>query len=130
MENHSLDYYTMIKFAHVLFNGPLLIYIGISKPTDIWIYYLLLLMSTYLLIITIKHIVQKKAYKWIYVHLAIIAPLLLYTSYLGITKQKINRDIYSFIRALGFGALGLHMSDLSKVLLKNIISKNLVITTK
>jgi len=115
MKNHIQNYYTMVKFAHVLFNGPLLIYIGFFKPTNIWIYYLLLLISIYLFYMSIEHIVKQKAYKWIYIHLSIIAPLLLYTSYLGITEQKIPRYIFSFIRALGFGAFGLHLGDLYKV---------------
>ena len=115
MENHSHNYYTMVKFAHVLFNGRLLIYIGLSKTTNIYLYYLLFFMSIYLFYMSIEHIVKQKAYKWIYVHLSIIAPLLLYTSYLGITEQKIPRYIFSFIRALGYGALGLHLGDLYKV---------------
>ena len=115
MENHTNNYYTMVKIAHVLFNGPLLIYIGLSKPTNIYLYYLLFFMSTYLFYMSIMHIIKQKAYKWIYVHLSIIAPLLLYTSYLRITEQKIPRYIFSFIRALGFGAFGLHLGDLYKV---------------
>ena len=57
------------------------------------------------------------AYKWIYVHLLLFAPLILYVGYLGAKEEKIPYYLFSFMQAIGVGAIGHHAISLLKVVI-------------
>lgn len=111
---YELNYHTILEFAHILFNGPLLIYVSLAKPTNIYIYYLLILIGIGLLYTSINKILNNKGYKWLYIHLFLFAPLILRVGYLGVIKKEIPYYLFSFLQAIGVGAFGHHLTNLLK----------------
>ena len=99
----------IISLIHVLLSGPLFIYIGIVKPEDILYYIVLLLFAIIIVISFIYKYIINQLYEWLYVHLLLFASLLLYICYLRFTKQIIPHFLYSFLIAIGFGAVGYHI---------------------
>ena len=110
----DLSYYTILNIAHILFNGPLLIYISLAKPENVYFYYLLLLVGAAITYTSINKILNNKGYKWLYVHLLLFAPLILRVGYLGAKEVKIPYYLYSFLQAVGIGAVGHHAISLIK----------------
>jgi hypothetical protein len=110
----KLNHHTIINRAHMLFNGPLLIYVSLAKPKSVYIYYLLLVIGIAILFTSISKILGDKAHKWIYVHLLLFAPLILYVGYLGVKEDKIPYYLFSFMQAIGIGAVGHHAISLIK----------------
>ena len=112
----SLNYHLILNISHVLFNGPLLLYISLAKPENVYFYYLLLLVGAAITYTSISKILSNTAYKWIYVHLLLFAPLILYVGYLGAKEEKIPYYLFSFMQAIGAGAIGHHAISLIKKL--------------
>ena len=112
MNLEDIDYHTIIKIAHITFNGPLLLYISLAKPTNIYIYYFLLLVGLAVLYTTLSKIMNNRGYKWLYIHLLIFVPVILRVSYLGIKEEKIPYYLFSFLQAMGIGAVGHHLINL------------------
>ena len=112
----SLNYHLILNISHVLFNGPLLLYISLAKPENVYFYYLLLLVGAAITYNSISKILNNTAYKWIYVHLLLFAPLFLYVGYLGVKEEKIPYYLFSFMQAIGTGAIGHHAISLIKKL--------------
>ena len=57
---------------------------------------------------------NNKGYKWLYIHLLIFVPVILIVSYLGIKEEKIPYYLFSFLQAIGVGAVGHHLINLIK----------------
>jgi hypothetical protein len=110
----ELNYHTMLNIAHILFNGPLLIYIGLAKPKNVYFYYLLLLIGAAITYTSVSKIMNNKGYKWLYIHILLFAPLILRVGYLGAKEEKIPYYLYSFLQAVGVGAVGHHAISLIK----------------
>jgi hypothetical protein len=110
-----MDYYFIISLIHVFITGPLLIYIGLTKPLNIIYYYALLLLALIIIIAFIYRLFKKQLYAWLYVHLLLFVTLLLSIFYLKITDQKIPYYLYSFLVAIGIAAVGYHLIKIFKV---------------
>lgn len=101
-----------VSFAHILFTGPLLLYVGVKRPTDIWIYYF---MAIYGLIAAIYLLYKlfgsewKPDKIWYIVHILLFIPLVLYIS---IYNKKMNPTFFSFLTAVGIAAIGYHLFKL------------------
>ena len=104
----------IISLIHVFLTGPLLIYIGLVKSYNIIFSIILFILAIIIVIAFIYRYVSKQLYAWIYVHLLLFASLLFYISYLRFTQQKIPDYLYSFLIAIGFGAIGYHIIKLIK----------------
>jgi len=104
----------VINWFHVLFNGPLLIYVSLNKPENIKFYYLLFMMGLVILYVGMNKIMKKRGYRWLYAHMLLFSPLLLRMGYLGINGKDIPNYMYSFLRAVGVGAIGHHMITIIK----------------
>jgi hypothetical protein len=96
------------NLLHILLTGPLLIYIGLKKPKQDWIYNLILILgiilSIYFLILIIK-IPYSPYHSWLFIHFIVFIPLLLFV---GIRKTNTPNIIYSILLTLGIAAVGYH----------------------
>jgi hypothetical protein len=106
----------IISLVHVFFTGPLLIYIGLTKPINIIYYYILLLLAVIITIAFIYRYLYKQLYAWLYVHLLLFATLLYSIFYLKITNNKIPYYLYSFLLAIGIAAIGYHLIRIFKLM--------------
>lgn len=99
-----------VHLFHILIVGSLFLYVGIVK-TNIpnFMYYVLLVLG---IIIMLYH--GFKVYKklkeglnpWVnYIHIFIVAPLLLY---IGLNREKTQRLYFEILLMLGFSAIGYH----------------------
>lgn len=98
-----------INLVHVLFTGPLLIYVGLAKTKPNWVYYLLLLMGIFLTLYFMFVIFTKSLspyHVWLLIHLLIFIPLLLWC---GIAKDKTPHIILSLLLAIGTASVGFHL---------------------
>jgi hypothetical protein len=101
--------YNHVNLLHVVFSGPLLIYIGLVKPHIDWLYNLIgiigifLLLSFIIKIVTHKSLSQRHVYYAI--HALLFAPLLMY---LGWAKHESPNVVFSLSLAIGISALGYH----------------------
>ena len=102
----------IISLIHIFFTGPLLIYIGIAKPSHILFYILLFILAIIIILSFIYRYFTKKLYAWLYVHLLLFSVLLLFIAYLKFTKKNIPYYLYSFLIAIGAGAIGYHIIKL------------------
>ena len=104
-----MDKWLLIMIFHILINGPLMIYIGYFKPSNIAIYYLLFILSLFILGYLIYKYFINEMSAWLYIHLLIFVPLFMYTGYLGINNIKIPWYNYEFILAIGIAATFYHL---------------------
>lgn len=112
-----INIHFIISLIHILIIGPLFIYIGIKRPTNNLFYFLLAIFAIIIVISFIYRYIYKQLYEWLYVHLLLFASLLFYISYLKFTKEKIPNFLYSFLIAIGFGAIGYHITKIIRKLL-------------
>lgn len=105
--------YSEVNLIHLLFSGPVLIYIGLMKPQFEWIYWLLLLTGLYVLVHFLIWIAKEKEltarHVWYFVHILLVVPLLLYV---GWKKTATPSTVYSLVLALGIAAFGYHLTRL------------------
>lgn len=98
-----------VRLIHILFSGPVLIYVGLVKPEQTWLYNLLgitglfLLLSFLLKLLTQKPFSQRHVY--FAIHALLFAPLLIY---LGIKKINAPDVVFSLTLAIGLSAFGYH----------------------
>jgi hypothetical protein len=102
----------IISLIHIFITGPLFIYIGIKKPTNILFYLLLFFLAIIIVISFIYRYIYKQLYAWLYIHLLLFSSLLFYISYLKFTKKNIPNFLFSFLIAIGFGAIGYHLTKI------------------
>lgn len=95
----------LVNIFHALLIGPFLIYVGMIKPPQPWVYYALLTVG---ILIAIKFIVSLIMNKndWYVVHLILFAPLLIYA---GIKQKESPNIVFSLLLAVGCAALGYHV---------------------
>jgi len=102
----------IISLIHIFITGPLFIYIGIKKPLNILYYVILAIFAITIIIAFINRYIKNQLYEWLYVHLLLFSSLLLYISYLKFTNKNIPNFLYSFLIAIGFGAIGYHFTKI------------------
>lgn len=99
----------LINFAHVLFTGPLFIYVGLANSKPNWVYHILLALGIFLALYFLYTIFAKTLspyHVWLLIHLLIFIPLLLWC---GIAKDKTPHIILSIILAIGTASVGFHL---------------------
>lgn len=97
-----------VKLAHIFFTGPALIYIGLMKPNNKWIYRVLLATGLLLLVFFFYHIITTTPtpyHVWLYIHLLLFIPLLIW---IGLKQDKAPNILFSLIVAIGCAAIGYH----------------------
>lgn len=99
---------SQLQLLHIFATGPLLIYVGVMKPSFVWIYWLLGLIGGYVLL--------SFAYKswttalgerhvWFAVHGILFALLLMYVGWKTTCTPHV---VYSLLLAVGIAAFGYH----------------------
>lgn len=109
-----MNYWSIVRLFHVLFNGPYVYYISTLNDNKNIHYIVLGLIGLILILKTIQKHYNKKSYKWLYVHGLILGPLFIYISYLGIKEQKIPRFYNQLLKAIGIAAFGYHLTHFIK----------------
>jgi len=110
-----IDHYLLIVVFHVIFVAPLLLWVGFNRAaTPEWIYNLLFGLGILVLVYHGYRAVGRwfagSPDLWInLMHVAIIAPLLLWIGYHG---KKTHRPAYDMLLLLAFGAFGYHLYKL------------------
>lgn len=98
-----------VRLIHIFFSGPLLIYIGLVKPKNEWIYTLLGIVGILLMVSFLTKLIMLKPFSQRHVYYAIhallFAPLLMYLGYTGSTAPDV---VFSLALAVGISAFGYH----------------------
>lgn len=97
-----------VQMIHILFVGPLLIYVGLQQPKYDAVYILLLLLGIYVLFKFLYTSFSEKVgeqHVWYAVHMVLFAMLLLYVGYY---RTKTPRVAFSLLLAVGIAAFGYH----------------------
>ena len=102
----------LISLSHILFNGPLMIYIGIVHPQNVLFYWLLLFIGLAIIAIFVYKAINKKLYAFLVVHLVLFATLFITIAYLRLSDKKIPYFLYNFLIAIGVAAIGYHLLKL------------------
>ena len=110
-----IDRYLLIVVFHVVFVAPLLLWVGFNRAaTPDWIYNLMFGLGILVLVYHAYRAVGRwfaaSPALWInLVHVAIVAPLLLWVGYYA---KKTERPAYDMLLLIAFGALGYHLYKL------------------
>lgn len=98
-----------VRLIHILFSGPLLIYIGLTRPQQRWIYTLVGVVGLFLLLsFVVKFIAMRpfsQRHVYFAIHALLFAPLLIF---LGIKGQSAPNVVFSLTLAVGLSAFGYH----------------------
>ena len=106
-----LLYYNKMRVAliHILFVAPLLIYIGLRKPQQNWVYFILFILGIGVLLNFLTKIVRQDNWNqrtvWYAIHMLLFASLLLYVGWYGVKAADVS---YSLLLAVGIAAFGYH----------------------
>jgi len=99
---------TMLHLIHMLFSGPLLIYVALVQPTSPYVYWLLLLLG---IAICFKFTYSafttefSQRHVWFAIHAILFSSLLIYVGSMGPDTPKVG---YSLLLAVGIAAIGYH----------------------
>lgn len=95
-----------VNLIHILFSGPLLVYVGLKKPDNKYLYYFLLILGILLAVLFLYRLITIKPFSsrhiFFIAHLVIYSPLLIY---LGLYHNKSSK--FSFDLALVIGLLAI-----------------------
>jgi hypothetical protein len=98
----------IVQLLHIFIFGPFLIYVGITQPSQDFIYYILLALGIAVIVVFIVNMIRertKNVLGWLLWHIIIISGILLWC---GIQKTKSPHIIFALLIALGFAAIGYH----------------------
>lgn len=95
-----------VSYYHILFTGPLLLYLGLAKSKPIWVYYALLAFASLAGLYFIYELMKNTKRYWFIIHVLIFVPLLIL---MGIQKDKTPPIVLSVFIALGFASIGYHI---------------------
>lgn len=98
-----------VHLVHILFIGPLLIYIGLMKPQNVIIYNVLLCLGLlvfvkFIYLLATQAISQRSV--WYVLHIVLFACIALYV---GVQRNNTPRIGYSLLLATGISAFGYHL---------------------
>ncbi len=109
----SLSVQTIINIAHILFNGPFLIYFGIFRPVDPIFYIILALMAVTIFFVASYRYLQGQMYVWLMLHLLLFATLFMYIAGLYFYyKAPIPDSLFNVCLSIGVVALIYHSTEL------------------
>ena len=114
----TIDNHFILSVIHLILVVPLFLYVGFKRAdTPNWLYLALLSIGFVIFIYHSYKLVlrlQNKSAIWVNaIHIAIIAPLLVY---IGYHKKQTPRSAYEIMLLLGFSAAGYHLFSLVKQL--------------
>ena len=96
----------LVSIFHVLFTGPMLLYLGKVQPQNPIVYHIVLALGIALgLYFSYKIFIQKNRSPWIVLHLLLFVPLLVW---IGVRKTAAPPFLFSLCVALGCAAIGYH----------------------
>jgi len=106
----KFDAHIIIHLFHILFVGPLFLYVGIESTNIPKIMFPILLGLGAFLIAYHAYLAYKKTMDgksaWVnYIHALIIGPLLVYIGYYG---KETSRKFFEILLMLGMAAIGYH----------------------
>lgn len=98
-----------VHLLHILFIGPLLMYIGLVKPQYIFVYNILLglgllVLFKFVYLLLTESLSQRSL--WYILHIILFAMIAIYV---GIKQTKTPRIGYSLLLATGIAAFGYHL---------------------
>lgn len=105
-------WHLVIQLFHILLFGPFLIYVGLATPKENYIYNIILALGFFVILAFIIGIIYEPTISlsgWLIWHIVIISGLLLWC---GFTKTETPSIIFSLLIALGFAAIGYHLTRL------------------
>jgi hypothetical protein len=108
--------YLLTQIGHILILGPLLLYIGISKPPQNWLYQILMILgiiaiSTFLM----KLILAWSTLFWTMWHILFISIILIWV---GVKKDKSPSFLFNLLIIIGSAAIGYNLIKLLKRFIK------------
>lgn len=99
-----------LHLIHILFSGPLLMYVGYAKPENIWIYRALLATGiTVCIMFAYKMYVMRpwsERHVWFALHAVVFAGLLIYVGLKGTSSPQVA---FSLLLTVGIAAFGYHL---------------------
>lgn len=103
--------FPFVRLLHILGTGPLLIWVGLTKPEPAWVYKVLLVLGLLLIVgIGAKSFSKKNINVWYLIHAALFGSLLLYAGYFGFKGGHVVPAIaFSLMLAVGIAAFGYHL---------------------
>jgi hypothetical protein len=110
-----VDAHLLIAIFHVAVVAPALLYVGFQRAaTPDWLYSILfgfgLIVLIYHAYKSIKRLIVGSEWAWVnLIHVAVVAPLLLWIGYFG---KKTGRPAYEMLLMTAFAALGYHLYHL------------------
>ena len=107
-----MDIHRINSLSHIMFNGPLMIYIGVTHPKNIIFYWLLLIIGIIIIALFCYKALTNQLYAFLIVHLVLFSALFLSIAYLRFTNQTIPYYLYNFLIAIGIAAIGYHTMKL------------------
>jgi hypothetical protein len=99
---------TSLRLKHVLFVGPLLIYIGLARPESRYFYWLLAALGVFLACAFAYAAFTtewSQRHVWFGIHAVLFSTLLLYAGYHGPAAPDVT---FNLLLAVGIAALGYH----------------------
>lgn len=100
-----------VNLAHILFSGPLLMYVGHQKPENMWIYRLLLGLGIFLVGFFIwecfEHLPLSQRHVFFLLHAIVFGGLLIYVGVKG--RDGTPNVMFSLLLAIGIAAFGYHL---------------------
>jgi uncharacterized membrane protein YjjB (DUF3815 family) len=101
-----------VRYIHILFTGPFLAYVGLAKPDNSYIYYFMAALAIFAglyLLYKVFGSPWRPDKIWYIAHLLLFIPLIFYVS---LYKKNMNPTFFSFLAAVGIGAIGYHLIKL------------------
>lgn len=99
-----------VHLAHILFSGPLLIYVGYAKPKTVWVYRALIAIGAVLCVLFAYKMYIRRPWSerhvWFALHAAVFAGLLIYV---GLKGEDAPQVAFSLLLAVGIAAFGYHL---------------------
>lgn len=115
----AFDQHFMLSLIHLAFVVPLFLFVGISRAaTPHWLYQALFVIGCVILVYhswrLVVRLQSRSSAAWVNaLHVALVAPLLLY---IGYHQKETPRAAYEILLMLAFAAGGYHLFSLVKLL--------------
>lgn len=108
--------YLLTQLGHILILGPLLLYIGMLKPPQKWLYTILIILGLIaILVFLLKLILAWSSLFWVLWHILIIGIILIWV---GIKKDQSPSFLFILLVIIGSAAIGYNLSKLMKRFVK------------
>ncbi len=108
--------YLLTQLGHILILGPLLLYIGILKPPQKWLYNILIILGIIsVLVFIMKVVLAWSTLFWTMWHVLVIGIILIWT---GTKKDQSPSFLFNLLVIIGSAAIGYNLSKLMKRFVK------------